>query len=668
PGLVLALVAAVVLAARWLPLGAGRSLAANLLFVLLAVFGVLGGFTLFRRAYPRLLAWCLDNKPLFLVAPALLVVFGATVWLGFDRVFAFLPGAGTGGADGSAWSRLWSGPRHALPGLGKEFMPPLDEGSYLYMPTTMPHASIGEAMDVLAKLDMAIGTIPEVEQVVGKLGRARSALDPAPISMVETIINYKSEYRLDERGRRQRFKWDGEAGDFVRDAAGEPVPDRRGRYLRQWRDEIRTADDIWDEIVRVAQLPGTTSAPRLQPIAARLVMLQSGMRAPMGIKVRGPDLEAIEAAALALEHHLKDAPGVAAGTVIADRVVGKPYLELVLDREALARHGLTVGRVQNVIETALGGRTVTTTIEGRERYAVRVRYARERRDDLDGIRRILVQGLDGAPVPLGDLVRIEYLRGPMTIKSEDTFLLGYVIFDKQPGRAEVDVVEDARDHLQARRDAGELVLPEGVSYAFAGSFENQVRSQRTLALVMPLALALIFLVLYLQFRRVSTTAMVFSGVFVAWAGGFAMIWLYAQPWFLDASFLGVSLREMFNLHQVNLSVAVWVGFLALFGIATDDGVLMATYMDQSFREHRPATRAQVRTATIAAAERRVRPALMTSATTILALLPVLTLTGRGADIMIPMAIPSFGGMCVALLTLFVVPVLYAWREERGLRG
>ena len=497
PGLalVLAVLVALLLAARWLPLGAGRSLAANSLFVLVVVVGLLGAVSLFRRAYPAMLAWCLDHKPLFLAAPVLLVVFGATVWLGFDRVFAFLPGAGQGGADGSAWSRLWTAPRHTLPGLGKEFMPPLDEGSFLYMPTTMPHASIGEALDVLAKLDQAIATIPEVEMAVGKLGRARSALDPAPISMIETVINYKPEYRQDEQGRRLRFRWDKRTGDFARDAEGELIPDRRGRPYRQWRPEIRSADDIWDEIARVAQLPGTTGAPQLQPIAARLVMLQSGMRAPMGVKVRGPSLEAIETVALAIERLLKQVPGVAAGNVIADRVVGKPYLEIVIDREALARYGLTVGRVQDVIEIAVGGRTVTTTVEGRERYPVRVRYARERRDDLDELRRVLVQGLDGAPVPLGDLVRIDYVRGPRTIKSEDTFLVGYVIFDKQAGLAEVDVVEAARDHLQARRDAGELVLPAGVSYSFAGSYENQVRSQKTLSLVLPLALVLIFLVL-----------------------------------------------------------------------------------------------------------------------------------------------------------------------------
>jgi len=620
----------VLLTRLWLPLGPDRSLGVNLLFVLLVTVGVLGGFHLFRRVYGRALGWCLDHKALFLLVPAVCLACGG--WI---------------------WSQL-----------GKEFMPPLDEGSFLYMPTTMPHASIGEAADVLAKLDMAIASIPEVNQVVGKLGRAKSALDPAPISMVETVVNYKSEYKLDDKGHRVRFRYDKDRQAFARDETGDLIPDARGRFLRQWRDEIRSEDDIWQEIVRVARIPGTTSAPRLQPIAARLVMLQSGMRAPMGVKVKGPSLAAIETGALAIERELKTVPEVEASAVIADRMVGKPYLELVLDRDALARHGMTVARVQDVIQTAVGGVLATTTVEGRERFAVRVRYARERRDDLEEVRRILVAGSDGVHVPLGDLVRIDYVRGPMTIKSEDTFLVGYVIFDRLAGLPEVDVVNAARSHLDTARAAGRLVLPEGVSYAFAGSFESQVRSEKTLAVVLPVALALIFLVLYLQFKSVGTTFIVFAGVFVAWSGGFIMVWLYGQDWFLDGTFLGADLREVFRLGPVNLSVAVWVGFLALFGIATDDGVLMATYLDLRFKSDRPATRAAVRRAVITAAERRVRPALMTSATTILALLPVLSLTGRGADIMIPMAIPSFGGMVMALVTLFTVPVLYAARQER----
>jgi len=665
--LALALVAAIMLAGQWLPLGAGRSLFLNILFVLLVIGGVLGLFSVFGRFYPKMLGWCLNHKTLFLTLPVILILWGGLSWLGFDRVFSILPGAGADGADGSTWARVWSGPRHKFPGLGKEFMPPLDEGSFLYMPTTMPHASIGEAGDVLAKLDMAIATIPEVEQVVGKLGRAKTALDPAPISMVETVVNYKSEYRRNEKGHRQRYKFDRGRGEFARDEFGELIPDRRGRYFRQWRDEIRTEDDIWQEIVRVAKIPGTTSAPKLQPIATRLVMLQSGMRAPMGVKVKGPTLAAIEKAALVIEKNLKDVPGINAATVIADRVVGKPYLELVIRRDQIARHGLTVDQVQTVIQSAVGGAHATTSIEGRERYPVLVRYARERRDDLEEIKRILVTGPDGVNVPLGSLVDIRYVRGPMTIKSEDTFLIGYVIFDKAADEAEVDVVNRAAAWLDDLRENGKLELPQGVSYTFAGAFENQVRSEKTLAVVLPMALLLIFLVLYLQFKSVLTTTMVFAGVFVAWGGGFVMVWLYGQPWFLDFSVTGVPLRELFNIHPINLSVAIWVGFLALFGIATDDGVLMATYMDLTFAERKPEDRAAVRQATVMAATRRVRPALMTSATTILALLPILTLTGRGADIMIPMAIPSFGGMVVALITLFTVPTLYCLREERRVR-
>ncbi|MFH1844152.1 MAG: efflux RND transporter permease subunit [bacterium] len=666
--IVITVAAALLLAWFWMPLGPARGLLLNGLFVLLLVGGVLFGSWMFQRAYADILRWCLDHKLLFLGLPGLVLVLALTIWLGFDRVFAFLPGAGRDAAgqagDGSTWSRLWSGPRHTFPGLGQEFMPPLDEGSYLYMPTTMPHASIGEAHDVLSKLDRAISTIPEVYQVVGKLGRVESALDPAPISMVETVINYLPEYRLDERGRRIRFKYDRGQGEFKRDEHGELIPDRRGRPYRQWRAEIRTADDIWQEIVRVARLPGTTSAPKLQPISTRLVMLQSGMRAPMGIKVKGPSLEAIELTGLAIEALLKEVPGVNPATVFADRIVGKPYLEIEIDRDAIARHGLTVGQVQAVIEMAVGGRVATTTVEGRQRYAVRVRYARERRDSLEELAGIRVPTPGGAQIPLLQLAEINYRQGPQAIKSEDTFLVGYVIFDKASGQAEVDVVEKSRAYLAAKLASGELELPAGVSYRFAGSFENQQRAARTLQVVLPVTLALIFLVLYLQFRSVLTTAMIFGGVFVAWSGGFLLIWLYGQSWFLDLPWFGAGLRDLFQIGPVNLSVAVWVGFIALFGIATDDGVLMATYLDQTFGRRRPRERTAIREATVAAATRRVRPALMTSVTTILALLPVLSLTGRGADIMIPMAIPSFGGMVMALLTLFIVPTLYCARQER----
>jgi len=557
---------------------------------------------------------------------------------------------------------------HDWNGLGKEFMPPLDEGSFLYMPTTMPHASIGAALDVMRKLDMAIGSIPEVDQVVGKLGRAETPLDPAPISMIETIINYHPEYVLDKAGRRVNFRFDETTQRFERAEDGQLIPDPDGLPFRLWREHIRTEDDIWKEIEAAAKMPGITGAPKLQPIAARIVMLQSGMRAPMGVKVKGPDLATIERVGLDIERLLKQVPSVEASAVIADRIVGKPYLEIDINREEIARYGLKISQVQEVIEVAIGGKTLTRTVEGRERYPVRVRYPRELRDQIDTIGEVLVAAPNGVQVPLSQLAHINYVRGPQTIKSEDTFLVGYVLFDKKTGYAEVDVVEEAQAFLQQKQATGELVLPAGVSYTFAGNYENQLRSQKTLALVLPMALFVIFLILYLQFRSTLITGLVFVGILVAWSGGFIMIWLYGQPWFLDFHVFGENMRTLFQVHPINLSVAVWVGFLALFGIASDDGVVMATYLKQSFDKNKTTSRAEIREATVRAGLRRVRPCLMTTATTLLALLPVLTSKGRGADIMVPMAIPSFGGMAIELMTMFIVPVLYCMIEEAKLKA
>jgi Cu(I)/Ag(I) efflux system membrane protein CusA/SilA len=258
---------------------------------------------------------------------------------------------------------------------------------------------------------------------------------------------------------------------------------------------------------------------------------------------------------------------------------------------------------------------------------------------------------------MGQLAEVRYVRGPQTIKSEDTFLVGYVIFDKVPEVAEVDVVEQCQRFIDEKIATGEFTLPAGVSYRFAGSYENQVRATEKLRVVLPLALFLICLILYLQFRSIASTMIVFSGVFVAWAGGFLLIWLYGQHWFLDFSFLGENMRDLFQVHPINLSVAVWVGFLALFGIATDDGVIMSAYLRQTFERERPKTRDEIREAVVLAGKRRIRPCLMTTATTVLALIPVITSTGRGSDVMVPMAIPSFGGMLVVLITVFVVPTL-----------
>ena len=623
----------VMLSKNWEPTGAEQGFLRNFMFVAILIGLLLGAFRVFQHFYPVILLWCLRHKLLFLSMPCLLIVFGGSIWAG----------------------------------LGKEFMPPLDEGSFLFMPTTMVHASIGEAMDVLSKQDISLSNIPEVDMVVGKIGRASTPLDPAPVSMIETVINYKPEYITDKNGRRVKFKYDRKTESFVYDEFGELIQDSHGRPFRQWRDNIKTPDDIWDEIIKATKITGTTSAPKLQPIATRLIMLQSGMRAPMGVKVKGPSLEVIEKVGLQIEQILKEVPSVEAATVFADRIVGKPYLEIIPDRKALARYGVPMRAFQDVVEIAIGGRTVTTTVEGRERFNVRVRYQRELRDHIEALERILVPASGGAQIPITQVAQIEYVRGPQVIKSEDTFLTGYVLFDMKTGNAEVDVVEECQEYLQGKIEAGRLVLPPGVSYTFAGNYENQIRSQKTLFVVLPLALFIIFLILYFQFKSVATTSLVFSGILVAWSGGFLMLWFYGQPWFLDFEVFGVNMQELFQIHQINLSVAVWVGFLALFGIASDDGVVMATYLEQSFSKHKHDTIESIREATVLAGKRRVRACLMTTATTILALLPVLASTGRGSDVMVPMAIPSFGGMSIEVLTMLVVPVLYCAIQEFKLK-
>lgn len=680
------LIVGLLLTEHWLPLGPEKGMFRNIIFVGGLIGGLLTMFQLFQKyAYEPILRWCLRNKLLFLSVPMTVLLLGLCVWLGFDRVFGFIPGtvdlvfsssedmpedAGANQEQRPNFIRrsaVWTTLSATLPGLGKEFMPPLDEGSFLYMPTTMPHASIGEALDVLQLQDKMLMGIPEVESAVGKLGRVDSPLDPAPISMIETVINYKSEYITNKSGHRVNYRFDDETQDFVRDDDGNLIEDPEGHPYRQWRDHIKTPNDIWAEIIAAAEIPGTTSAPKLQPIAARIVMLQSGMRAPMGLKVKGPSLESIEQVALEIERFLKEVPSVEASAVIADRVVGKPYLEIDIDRAAIKRYGLHIKSVQDVIEVALGGRQITTTVEGRERYPVRVRYARELRDDIETLDRILVPTPGGAQIPLEQLAELRYVRGPQVIKSEDTFMIGYVLFDMRTGNAEVDVVEECDAYLRQKIDSGELIMPPGVSYRFAGSYENQVRSQKTLMIVMPLAMFAIFLNLYFQFRSVPTTSIVFSGVIVAWAGGFIMLWLYGQPWFMDFAMFDDNMRTLFQVHPINLSVAVWVGFLALYGIADDDGVVMTSYLEQSFLKRKITTHHEAREATVAGGLRRIRPCLMTTATTILSLIPVLTSTGRGADIMMPMAIPSVGGMLIAMLSMFIVPVLYCSMQEWKLK-
>lgn len=668
------------LAKYWLPLGASKSIVLNFIFVALLVGVILGAFTLLEFHYKRILTWCLNNKIKFLLLPSSLMLLAVTIWLGFNTVF----GVVSSGFEKVGWNvgqtKTWTSMARTFPGISKEFMPSLDEGSFLLMPTSMPHSGIAYNRKIIGQLDMLLTNIPEVELTVGKLGRVESALDPAPISMYENIINYKSEYMLNKKGHRQRFKVDEQSrfitfsGDTISQEEAlrqgtdskELVPDDRGEYYRNWRDHIKAPDDIWDEIIQVTKIPGVTSAPKLQPIETRLVMLQTGMRAPMGIKIYGPDLKTIENFGVQLENVLKSVPSVKSEAVFADRIVGKPYIHLNINRDEIARYGLSVEDVQQTIESAIGGMKVAATVEGRERFPIRVRYPRELRNNPEAMGEILIQTPVGVQIPLSQIIDFEYIRGPQAIKSEETFLVGYVLFDKRDGFSEVAVVNNAQKRIQDNIDSKELIVPSGVSFKFSGNYENQVRAEKRLSLIVPLVLVLVFLILYFQFKSVSTSLMVFSGIAMAFSGGFIMLWFYGQSWFADFSLFGTNFRDLFQLHTINLSVAVWVGFIALFGIATDDGVLMGTYLDQSFKRNKTSTISGVRAAVVEAGQRRIKPAIMTSATTIIALLPVLTSTGRGSDIMIPMAIPAFGGMLVAAVTYFIVPVLYAIREERKL--
>jgi Cu(I)/Ag(I) efflux system membrane protein CusA/SilA len=693
---VAAFLVAVILTKHWLPLGPSGGFVPNFIVVITPIATLLLTFRLLVVVYPKVLRTLLDHKWKFLAVPLLIVFCGLLIWRGTGDLFKWLP-------DGLRQSRTYAALAHTFPGLGKEFMPPLDEGSYLYMPTTMPHASVGEAIDVLQKQDMAFNAIPEIDSAVGKIGRADTPLDPAPISMIETVINYKPEYLVDKNGHLLQFRLEADETDLFRDEAGAPVPandgepytvrgkfvrdatgnlveDRNGMPFRLWRmpldpdlnegrqawQGIENPNDIWEAIVDAGSIPGTTSAPKLQPIAARIVMLQSGMRAPMGLKIKGPDLETIEQVGLELEQLLRQVPSIEPSAVIADRIVGKPYMEIDINRQAAARYGIPIRKVQDVIEVAVGGKRITNTVEGRERYPVRVRYQRELRDSLEALETILVPGIGGQQIPMKELAEIRYVRGPQVIKSEDTFLVGYVLLDKRDGYAEVDVVEDCQRFLQVKIDSGEFSLPAGVSYTFAGSYENQIRASKTLAVVLPLALFIIFLILYLQFRSAPVTLILFSGIAVAWAGGFILIWLYGQPWFMDFDIFGQNVRELFQIKPINLSVAVWVGFLALFGITTDDGVVMATYLRQTVTDDLDSPEA-IRDAVVKGGCMRVRACLITTATTILALLPVLTSTGRGADIMLPMAIPVFGGVICEQISMFIVPILYCMYAEHKLR-
>jgi Cu(I)/Ag(I) efflux system membrane protein CusA/SilA len=498
----------------------------------------------------------------------------------------------------------------------------------------VPAGSLSAVQRVMATQNMAMRAVPEVRDVVGKLGRLESALDPAPIGMIETAVMLKP-----------RDQW-----------RKLPVE----RFYRDWPEWLKpplrwllpeerriTKEEVLEELRKRTDIPGVLPS-WLQPIQTRIVMLQTGFRAMMGVKIFGSDLNEIERIGLELERILKEAPG--ATDVVADRIVGKPYMEFRIDREKIARYGVTIRDVQDVIESAIGGDNLSVSVEGRERYPIRVRYLREFRDNLEDLERILVPAANGANIPIAELADIQYTLGPQEIKSENTLLVGYVTLNTRR-RDEVSVVEDADALIKAKIASGELKFPPGYYYQWGGQFENQVRAMNRLKLLIPICLLIDFVLLYLGFGRWWVALLCFSAVMVSASGGFLMLLFFG----------------------FNLSVAVWVGFIALFGVAEDDAVVMASYIGQLLDEKPPATREEVRALIVEAGMKRIRPCLMTTATTVLGLLPVLLAEGRGADVMKPMAIPSVGGMAVSLITLFITPCVYclveewklAWRKTKG---
>ncbi len=580
--------------------------------------------------YEPTLRWILANKVLFLIIPLFVIFCGLTIWLGLGRMaYPLEKGLSYAKLDLNKTS-TWVALKHRFSGIGREFMPALDEGSFLFMPSFLPAASITEVMAGLKKQDILMKQIPEVDMVVGKLGRADTALDPAPTGMIETIVNLKpkDQWRIVTQER-----WYSDL--YI------PLWSKRLLGLIWSKERTITKNEILQELREATNMPGV--APTwLQPIQTRVIMLQSGMRAMMGAKIYGDDLKEIERVGLQLEKIIKQVPG--AVDVTADRIVGKPYIEYKINREAIARYGVDLKDVQDVIEVAIGGKNITWTVEGRERYPVRARYMREIRDDFDMLPQILVPTPTGAQIPIAQVCDIEYTIGPSMIKSEDTLLVGYVTFNTRE-RDEVGVVEDAERLVKAKIASGEFNLPKGYYIKWAGQFENQVRANNRLVILLPICLFINFFILYIKFRSVMTTLFIYFAIPVSLAGGFILL----------------------NVFGYNLSVAVWVGFIALFGIAVDDGVVIASFLDQTFKKHKIESIADIREATVHAGLKRIRPCLMTSVTTIIALMPILFSTGRGSDVMKPMAIPTVGGMAVVLISIFIVPCCYCWLMELKLK-
>ena len=516
------------------------------------------------RYYEKILRWILTHRKVFLSIPAAVLIISLFI----------------------------------ATKIGREFMPPFDEGSILFMPVVSPAVSLTEAQRIMKIQNKIISSFPEVDSVVGKIGRAETATDTAPVEMFETIINLKPK--------------------------------------KYWRKGM-TKEKLINEMDAALKFPGVANI-WTQPIVNRIDMLSTGIRTPVGVKIFGTDIKKLEQIAEEIKNIVKDVKGVE--DLYAEKITGKPYLEIIPDREKIARYGLTIRDVQDVIEMAIGGENLITVFEGRERYPVRVRYFRELRDSPQKIRRILVPTSTGSYIPLGQIAEIKLVEGPAMINSENGMLRAYVLMNVR-GRDMVGFVEEA-SKLVAKKMAGKL--PPGYSIQWSGQFENQVRARKRLSVLVPISLFINYILIFMNFKSHRKALTIFTAIPVTLAGGILLLAIYGY----------------------NFSVAVWVGFIALFGIAVDDGVLITTYLHQVFAERKPKTKQEIIEATVYAGKARIRPAFMTTITTILALLPIFLFGGTGKEVMRPMAIPSFGGMIIEMITWFIVPTIYSWFEEKKL--
>ena len=483
--------------------------------------------------------------------------------------------------------------------MGSEFMPPLYEGTILYMPTTLPGISVTSAAQLLQQMDRKLKAFPEVERVFGKAGRAETSTDPAPFSMMEVVVDLKPK--------------------------------------EQWRPGL-TYESLIDEMDKVLQFPGVTNAWTM-PIKARLDMLTTGVRTPVGIKIFGPDLKQIEQIGKNVEMAAQNIAGTR--SVYAERVEGGYFLDFAINRDEIARYGLAVMDVERIIESAIGGENIATTIEGRERYPINVRYLRELRDDPEKLKRVLVATPSGAQVPLAQLTTMRFMPGPPMIRDENGMLAGYVYVD-MTGRDVGGYVEDLKRAVREK-----VTLPAGYTIAWSGQYEFMQRVRERLTIFIPLTIAIIFVLFYFTFRSVAKTLMVMLGVPLSLVGG---------VWYM-------------SLLGYNMSIAVWVGIIALAGVAAETSAVMLAYLDEACKRRKEAGGLRTLDDLIETVHRgaveRIRPMSMAGLANIFGLIPVMWATGTGADVMKRLAAPMVGGVCSAmLLTLLVIPAVYVlWRWQ-----